>query len=195
MHTPSDTELLQLIANSDEAAFNLLFARYRNQMFNYLLKVTRLREVAEEVVLDVFLKIWNGREALRQVNNFEAFLITVARNHAIDFLRRAQKSQGLQQQIRDAMEQLPAPEQADHQVISNHTRAAIAAAVNELSPQRKMVFLLSREQGLTYEEIAARMGITPKTVANHLSASLQHIRDHLNIDKGAAGLLLLAFYH
>ncbi|RXK81447.1 RNA polymerase sigma factor [Filimonas effusa] len=190
MLTFPDTELLDRVAAGDEAAFSLLFARFRDQLFAYLNKVTKSREVAEEVVLDVFVKIWRGRAALTSVNNFEAFLITVARNCAIDFLRRAQRDKVLQEQLRHAMPPVTA-DAADGGIIREHTRTAILAAVAELSPQRKMVFLLSREQGLSYEEIAARMDISAKTVANHLSSALQFIRDRLRIDDGAVSLLLL----
>lgn len=189
MHTSSDTQLLELVAAGNEAAFNLLFARYRDQLFTYLCKVTKSREVAEEVVLDVFVKIWRGRAALTSVNNFEAFLITVARNGAIDFLRRARRDKRLQEQLWNSMP-VKTADQADGDIIREHTRSAILAAINDLSPQRKMVFLLSREQHLSYEEIASHMNISAKTVANHLSAALQLIRNRLSLDDGAIRLLL-----
>lgn len=178
-----------MVAAGDEAAFNLLFARYRNQLFAYLHKVTKSREVAEEVVLDVFVRIWRGRTALSSVNHFEAFLITVARNCAIDFLRRARRDKRLREQLWNSMPATTA-DQADGDIIREHTRTAILAAINDLSPQRKMVFLLSREQNLSYEEIASHMNISAKTVANHLSAALQLIRNRLNLDDGAIRLLL-----
>jgi RNA polymerase sigma-70 factor (ECF subfamily) len=83
---PSDTELLEQVAVANETAFNLLFARYRDQLFTHLSKITKSRKVAEEVVVDVFLKIWNGRAALLEINHFEVFLVTVARNRPMIIL-------------------------------------------------------------------------------------------------------------
>lgn len=175
----TDQELLEQIAASDQKAFDLLFGRYRNRLFSYLLKVTKSRETAEEIVLDVFLKIWQGRSLLNEIDNFEAFLFRIARNKALDFLRWTQKRQTAQIELWNRMQEDSIAESADNKLLLRHTEEAIQYAVKQLSPQRKMVFQLSREHGLTYEQIAERMHISSHTVRNHLAASLQFIRSHL----------------
>ncbi|GAA4315528.1 RNA polymerase sigma-70 factor [Compostibacter hankyongensis] len=171
---------MEQISASDQKAFDLLFERYRNRLFVYLIKVTKSKETSEEIVLDVFLKIWQGRTLLSEVDNFEAFLFRIARNKALDFLRWAQKRPLVQMEIWSRIQDTPAAAQTDNRILLQHAEAAIHYAVKQLSPQRKAVFLLSREHGLTYEEIATRMHISPHTVRNHLAASLQFIRNHLS---------------
>jgi len=179
--TFSDEELLAQIASSEQKAFDVLFERYRNRLYAYLLKVTKSRETSEELVLDVFLKIWQGRSLLNEIDNFEAFLFRIARNKALDFLRWNQKRQTVQIELCNRMPEELTTEDADNQLLLHHAEAAIQYAIKQLSPQRKQVFKLSREHGLTYEQIAERMQISSHTVRNHLAASLQFIRQQLNV--------------
>jgi RNA polymerase sigma-70 factor (ECF subfamily) len=179
-----DQHLLGRIAASDQKAFDVLFEKYRNRLFHYLLKVTKSKETSEEIVLDVFLKIWQGRSLLTKIDNFEAFLFRIARNKALDFLRWAQKRQVVQIELWGQMQDELAADAADNKLLLRHAEAAIQYAVKQLSPQRKMVFQLSREHGLTYEQIAERMHISSNTVRNHLAASLQFIRQHLAENSG-----------
>jgi RNA polymerase sigma-70 factor (ECF subfamily) len=175
----SDEDLLRKIKSSDQGAFNSLFERYQNRLFVYLFKIIKSKETAEEIVLDVFLKIWVGRSILAEINNFEAFLFCVAKNKALDFLRYTQKSKLQQMELWNQMQEMLSSENADQHILLEETKVAIQDAVSLLSPQRKMVFQLSREYGLTYEQIAERLHLSKNTVRNHLAASLQFIRGHL----------------
>ena len=83
MYNPSpytDKELLLKIAEGDQVAFSILFEQYRNRLFTYLFKITKSAETSEEIVLDVFLKIWHGKEAIIEIENIDAFLFKVAHN-------------------------------------------------------------------------------------------------------------------
>lgn len=187
-----DGYCLLKIKEGDEHFFNLIFGKYRNQLFAYLFKVTKSKELAEEIVLDVFLKLWHGREAITEIQNFEAFLYKVAHNKAIDFFRAAKRSQALQQALWQAMTEAPAADTADNQLIFKNTDALIKEAINQLSPQRKKVFELRHYEDLSYAEIAATLNLSSNTVRNHLAASMQFIREYL--EKNNALVLLLAIY-
>lgn len=187
-----DKYCLLKIKEGDEYFFNLIFEKYRNQLFTYLYRVTKSREVAEEQVLDVFLKLWHGREAITEIQNFEAFLYRVAHNKAIDFFRAAKRSAALQRALWEAITAGPATDNADNRLIFKNTDALIKEAINQLSPQRKKVFELRHYEELSYAEIAATLNLSSNTVRNHLAASIQFIRDYL--EKNNALLLLLAFY-
>lgn len=185
-----DGLLLQAISQGDEQAFNALFARYRNRLYNYFVKSIKSPEAAEEMALDAFLKIWTARHVLHEIANFEAFLFRVAHNRSIDFLRQAQRSRKAQEEIWKEMSRLTAPA-SDELILKADTERAIRQAVNQLSPQRQEVFRLSREEHLSYDEIAERMQLSRLTVRNHLSAALSFIRTHLDNGPGIAGLMLL----
>lgn len=187
-----DGYCLAKIKEGDEHFFNLIFGKYRNQLFAYLYKVTKSKELAEEIVLDVFLKLWHGREAITEIQNFEAFLYKVAHNKAIDFFRSAKRSKALQQALWEAITETPDVDNADNRLIFKNTDALIKEAINQLSPQRKKVFELRHYEDLSYAEIAAALNLSSNTVRNHLAASLQFIRDYL--EKNNALVLLLAIY-
>lgn len=175
----TDMELTGQVVQNDELAFNELFARYRNRLQAYLLKVCKSPETAEEIVLDIFVKLWNGRVNLDKVENMEAFLFTVARNKALDFLRQVKKSRQKQEALWQRMKG-NTENPADQRLLLENLETSIRDAAAGLSPQRKMVFLLSRDHHLTYEQIAEKLQLSSHTVRNHLSAALQVIRSHIS---------------
>lgn len=183
--------LISRIAAGDEAAFNLLFERYRNKLYSYLVKVTKSKEIAEEATLDVFLKIWNARFALEEINNFDAFLFRVAYNKALDYIRQTANSRTIQQEVWTGLEKLAATETSDQKILKADAESAINIAISHLSEQRREAFLLSREELLSYDEIAHRMNISRHTVRNHITAALGFIRRHLEHGSGIASIITL----
>jgi RNA polymerase sigma-70 factor (family 1) len=186
----SDERLLQLIGEGNETAFNILFERYRDTLYSYLIKISKSKEVAEEIVLDAFVKIWTAREVIHEIDNFEAFLFRIAHNRAVDFLRQARRSKHAQAAVWEAMLQLQPPG-ADEQLLKADVEKSIKAAMSQLSPQRQEVFYLSREKYMSYDEIAEKMQLSRFTVRNHLSAALQFIRTHLDNGPEVATILTL----
>ncbi len=174
-----DNYCLQKMSAGDESFFNLLFEKYRDRLFTYLFKVTKSRETAEEIVLDVFLKLWHGREVATEIENLEAFLYRVAHNKAIDFLRAARRQPAMQQEIWDLMTEAISYESADKKILDKNTEEFVQAAINQLSPQRKKVYFLRNSEDLSYGEIAKELNLSSNTVRNHLAASIQFIRDYL----------------
>jgi len=186
----SDEYCLLKIKEGDEFYFNLIFKRYRNQLFNYLYKVSKSKEIAEEIVLDVFLKLWHGRDAITEIKKLEAFLYSVAHNKAIDFFRAAKRNPILQEAVWEAIADITTPESADTRLYQLNLEALIREAIDQLSPQRRKVFDLRQNEGLTYDEIAETLNLSTNTVRNHLAASVDFIREHLR--KQNALLLLPA---
>lgn len=187
-----DEYCLLRIREGEERFFTLIFEKYRNQLFAYLYRVTKSKEVAEEIVLDVFLKLWHGREAITEIQNFEAFLHKVAHNKAIDFFRAAKRSPELQQALWESITEVQAADKADNRILIKNIDALIKEAVNHLSPQRRRVFELRNYEELSYAEIADTLQLSSNTVRNHLAASLQFIRDYLQ--RNSAFLLILVWH-
>ncbi len=187
-----DDALLKLIAADDQVAFNQLFERYRNRIYNYFVKVVKSKETAEEITLDIFMKIWTARKILNEINHFEAFLFRVAHNKAIDHIRMAQRSRLRQQEMWHEMNELGAADNADNILLKKDAESRLQHIINRLSPQRQEVFRLSRESYLSYDQIAERMNISRFTVRNHLNAALGFIRGNLDHGPEIASLVILA---
>lgn len=187
-----DQELLQLIAKGDEAAFTTVFERYRERMFFYLLKHTRNREVAEEIVTDIFMKLWTGKELLAHIDNLPAFLHTVAYNKAMDFLRITARHERLTRVYteRSAHE---GPSTPDVLLIDEETKQILMKAIAQLPPQRQLIYRMSREEGLTHEQIAAALNLSRSTINNALVASQRSIAQFLK-DQGIGKAALSVFF-
>ena len=175
---PYEKDLLRQIAEGNETAFKTLFEKYRNKLYYYLLHITKSREVAEEIVMDVFLKLWLGKELAREIDQFDAFLFRVAQNKAIDFLRSANRDHTLRHFVWEEMQS--AAEQADSRVICTEIKTTIRQAVKQLSPQRQLVYQMSREDNLTHDQIASRLNLSRNTIKNHIVESVRFIRGYLH---------------
>lgn len=192
--TYTDQDLVRLLQSGDEAAFNRLFERYRDKLFQYLVSIVKSREIAEEIVTDIFVKFWIGRGLLHNIRNLEGFFHKVAYHKALDFLRTAARHARLQQVYIDRLEQEP-EKRADELLIDAESRRLLMNAVNQLPPQRKLIYTLSREQGLTHRQIAEALRLSPNTVKNSMTASTRSISDYLrrhHPGKAAFSLLLMA---
>jgi len=187
-----ELQLLNKISQGNELAFKSLFERYRNQLYTYLFRITKSSQTAEEIVLDVFLKIWHGRQTITQIENFDQFLFRVAHNMAIDFLKSPKRNPLLQHQVWNLMQEPKSEENADNKLLLKNTEAIIGQAIDKLSPQRKKVFYLHHHLGLTNDEIAQKLSLTKNTVRNHLCTSIEFIRKYISLNVELIILLFLS---
>jgi len=178
----ADPVLLGRIREGDEAAFVALFQRYYDLLCAFARGYVRSADDAEEVVEDVFARLWTLRAQLDIRDSVKAYLYTATRNHALNRLRHERiwsrwlrrrppgdPAPGMSQPAIDTGEELATSEFA----------AAIDAAVQGLPARCRQVFTLHRQHGLTYAEIAAVMRIAPKTVENQLGRALRLLRARL----------------
>ncbi|MGE7777093.1 RNA polymerase sigma-70 factor [Chitinophaga sp. NPDC101104] len=181
--------ILRKIAGGDEPAFRELFDEYRGRLFAFVSKFIRSEQVAEELVLDVFMKIWLGRELLAQVRNFDAFLFRVAHNKSIDFLRAAAKDSALRELLWEDI-QAAAGERPDMQLQQREFEGKLRRAVELLPPQARKVYQLSRESDMSHDQIATQLQISRSTVNNHIVAAQRFIRSYLSREMDLALLIL-----
>ena len=191
METPYH-HLLLLISQDDEDAFKSLFKQERNRLFLFIVKITKSREASEEIVMDVFMKLWLSRQILPEVNHFPSFIFQVAKNKALDFLRKAAKDKVLQELVWDEI-QAVSDSRSDEDLRCKELQAEMDTAVNKLSPQRQAVFRLSREQHMTHDQIATHLNLSKNTVKNHMIDALRLIRQHIgpSLDLVILGMILL----
>jgi RNA polymerase sigma-70 factor (family 1) len=176
--TYNERELLLLVADGNQDAFARIFEKHRQRLYTYLIGITKSPEVAEDILVDVFMKLWIGREMLVRIENLEGFLHKVAYNKAMDFFKTTARHTRLQQvyaQRIDQQEQNP-----EDWLIDEEARRILREAVNQLPPQRKLIYTMSREQGLTYDEIAKALNLSRNTVKGTLMAATRSISEYLN---------------
>ncbi len=172
--------LISNLRNGNERAFQKLFDKYRNQIYAYSLSVLKSKPQAEEIVQEVFLKVWLNQEKLDPTLNFKSYVFTIARNLAFNVLAKAANDQKLKDRIfyksqnRESMTDTKLLE-ADYAKLKNQ-------AIEKLTPRCRMVFHMSRNEGKSYEEIAHELGISKNTVKNQMSNSLAIIKEFLRVN-------------
>lgn len=176
MHHADDIALVNKLANDDEVAFEVLFHKYKDKLYSFLIHLGNSASAAEDVLQDVFMKIWDRRTQLGDIDNFNAYLFRMAANQAINLMRR----QSREIKILDELKLYTIDENGTAQAMSEkEVQETLAKALATLPQQQYKVFMLSREHGLKYDDIAAEMGISAATVRNHMVQALKKIRVYL----------------
>lgn len=188
-----ERELLNELAAGSEAAFHTLFNTYRDKLYTYIFKLSDSSEMAEDIVHDVFLKIWQNRERLSQIENLSAYLYSMTRNHALSGFRRMAKETLILAEITRQQEAATAIDVED-QVAYREVAAFIHESVEKLTPQQRLVFMMSRQQHLKLAVIAEQLGITERTVKNHIAEALRFLRQEIGRKYGPHAIILFVLH-
>ena len=163
----------RVIRDNDPCAFESLFNMMYRPLCRFCLRIVRVREVAEEVVSDVFHTIWQNRDRI-EVTSHRSYLYTAVRNRGLDYLRSLSRMTpfcDLQMASHVAVD-LP----DSHELITREELdALIRKSIAALPDQRQLIFRMSREDGLKYREIAQRLNISVKTVETQMGRALRHL--------------------
>ena len=168
--------VLRLVSIGDEQAFRILFDHYKDRFYYVALKMTSLDDIAEEIVQEVFIQLWRQRSSLFSVENPDAYFFTVLYRQVYQYYRKV----ALDKKVHLALQDSPlAKNTTDETVLARESEQFIREAVSRLPAQQQLVFKLSKEEGLSREEIADKMQISPNTVRNHLAQGMRSVRTYL----------------
>ncbi|RNI33600.1 RNA polymerase sigma-70 factor [Hanamia caeni] len=170
-------EYFQRLAKGDASAFETIFELYKRRVFGVALKMLKSETDAEEVVQDVFLSIWLAKRNLGQVNEPEAYLFTITYNTIYSRLKKASHNQELLNTIIQHLTEIQ--NTTAETIAARETGKLINEAIQQLPPQQRTVYELSKQEGLKYDEIAELMHLSKNTVRNHLSEAMKTIRTFL----------------
>jgi len=171
--------LFPRIAAGDQEAFAALFHLWRDKLYFFVLRITDSEARAEDVLQDVFTRIWQHRQQLTEVRNADAYLYSMARNQAITYLRQMARETVALARLSQAE---PAPlAGSDETLFEKELREKLQIILQHLPPQQRQVFTLSRQHGLKKEEIAKELNISASTVKNHMTHALRTIRQELGV--------------
>lgn len=174
----NEIELLQKLTEGDSAAFRQIYECYQGRVFLFAYRLTKSKASAEEVVQEVFVKLWEKREKVKIDKNFSAYMLTMAKNLVLDGLKKAAYDRKVQQRIYHQMQALR--NTTAEQMIQKELDRLHRQAIDALSPQRRNVYILSREEEMSYQEIADKLGISRNTVRNLMVEALESIREHIS---------------
>ncbi len=189
----NEAEVLKRVAEGDESAFRQIFDGYWDTVYGVAMALTKSPDLAEEMAQDIFVRIWVKREKLAAVEKFEGYLFTIARNHIYNEFRRSIKVEAFTDHLLDYVEATAlATDTPDRRLLCSELEKLVDKAVEQLPPQQRTIYRLSRHQGLSQEEIAHSLHISVHTVKSHMNKALHVIRGYLR--HHATLELLLLFY-
>jgi RNA polymerase sigma-70 factor (ECF subfamily) len=169
----NESEILYKVSQGDENAFRTLMLRWYEPLSAFIFKLTRSEEYLEEIVQDIFFKIWMTRESLAEVKSFKYFLLIIGRNHALNVMKKVLRDRKLKRTFQS--EWKPVTEDDDTTLMYQMAASLIDEAIDSLPPRRKEVYLLSRHERLTYQEIAEKLNISRESVKTHLKLASESI--------------------
>jgi len=181
--------LLQQVADGSEKAFALLLEQKWNNIYWQAFTYVRSSSQAQDIVQDVFLKIWQTRKQLPDVAQFDSFLFIVARNHIISTLRK-KTALPLGYDTLAVEEKYYLP---DKTLSRKNLAELIARAVDLLPQQQRTAYLLSRDQGLSHEEIARSMQVSKEAAKKNICRALNFLRSYINAHADVTMLLPMVY--
>lgn len=159
---------------SDIDSFNELYICYAPRVKAFVFALLKDREEARDITHDIFMKIWNRRNDLRNISDLSAYIFRMAKNAVLDFFEHSMVDARYRDMVSDSSEILSAD--LSDLISAEELAILIQMAIEKMPPRRKEIFIMHRFKGLTYKEISERLGISPKTVENQISAALADLR-------------------
>lgn len=178
-----DYELIQQLKKNNHIAFTCLYERYWRQVYNFCCLYLTNRSTAEEVVQEVFVKIWESRDLIKENENFKGLLFIMTRNLIFNQHRKNFNEDFYKMTVIAAMEN---SYNMEEEIEARDLRDYIDQLIEDLPPRRREIFNLSRKKHKTHKEIAELLQISEKTVENQISKALTHLKKNI--------LLLIYFF-
>jgi RNA polymerase sigma-70 factor (family 1) len=172
----------------DAMAFRKIYEFYRGRIFAFAYFHAKSKDVAEEAVQEVFIRLWERRDQIREEQSLENYIKVSTRNQVINMLKKASLDLALQARIRAGIEALK--NEAPDRLLEKELARLHQLAIQSLSAQQQQVYRLSREEELTYDEIAARLGISRNTVKSHMKEAIKALRARIGTHTDLACLIM-----
>jgi RNA polymerase sigma-70 factor (family 1) len=175
---PDEKNLFALTAAGDESAFRTIFVHYSARVYPFILSKTKSHELAQELTQEVFIKLWTNRDQLTQIGNHSAYIFTMAARQMYMHFRKAARDEQLAREWYARIEQLC--NTTEEWMDAREYGHLVEQAIEQLPPQRRKIYELSRLKGMNHTEIAQELHLSPSTVNNQLSEALRFIRNYIN---------------
>lgn len=173
----NEKQLFKEVSEGNERAFRIIYNRYYQRMYSFAGKVVKSPHVAEEIVQEVFIRLWEQRELLSEVKNPDNYVFIVIRNHTYNYLRAAANEQIRREKLWEALQQRAADESTSLE--AEEAEQFLEKLLAKLSPQQRKIFRMSREDGFSHQQIAEELHLSKDTVKKHVANSLKIFKAHL----------------
>nr|WP_321356356.1 RNA polymerase sigma-70 factor [uncultured Draconibacterium sp.] len=182
-------KVIDELAKDNETSLEKLFNYYYPRLYNFSKSILKIETGIDDILQEVFVKIWQNRKKIKTPNTFNALIFTITRNLLLNELRRQLNNKNAKEELKKLS---LAKEYSLSQTIEfNELKERVDELIAELPERQKEIFLLSRSEGLSHKEIAEKLGIKPKTVEYHITLSVKHLKHKL----GELGIMSLLYLY
>lgn len=171
------SKLLYELSQGNELAFTKLYNEYKNVVFSTALKITKSRILAEEVVQDVFLKIWQNHENLAEITNIENYLFIISRNHIFDMIKKIARDTSI---VVDTNYKSTSTNDTEDAIKDDQYNIILNQIVDQLPPQQQKIYKMAKWDGLSHQKIGEDLGISTETVKKHMAQALKFVRTKIS---------------
>ena len=186
----SEKTLLSALKNDDVKAFDQLFADYGKRLYHFAYGYLKSREDAEGLVQEVFLKIWKNRDNLNPDLSFKAYLFKIAYHFILEFFEKSNRQRAYQHRLLE--EAIEFTDETDERLNYQMLLEKVESLIQKLPSRQKEILLKRKKEGIPVKEIAEQLGISSKTVENHLTEAIKNLKNGLG--KEDISVLLLFFF-
>jgi len=172
LHT--EKELVKKLSGGDSFAFEVLFYKYRNKVKGFAVKMVPTQIDPEEIVQEVFVKLWIKKETINPEKDFQSYLFSIAKNLLVDHLKSAVNRKLYF--VGEHFQQDLLVDDGPENLIRENAEEKLQKLINEIPKRRREIFLLSRFEGLSYKQIAERLNISENTVDSQIRNALAFLR-------------------
>ncbi len=186
-----ESKWVSSLKKGDANAFDELFQLFGKRLYHFSLGYLKSKPEAEEVVQEVFMKIWHNRSSLNPELSFNAYLFKIAYRHIAEKFRKISQEKKYLHDI--ASETLVFSEEMDERTNYQSLLGLVEKLIDRLPPRQREILVLRRIEGLSVHDIAQRLEIAPKTVEHHITEAIKNVKSGL--DQGSiAGLLFFVLF-
>ena len=187
----TEQELVSLLSKDSELAFQILFDRYSQKLYRFSLSYLKHDSDSEEIVQEVFLKIWENRNGLKNNKSFQSYLFTIAFNAIKKRFNRKMREEKYKYDLFDSLNQenTALEKQLNFEALVNK----LEFLIDQMPEKRKAIFLLRKREGKSIDEIAGVMGISSKTVKNQITEAMHYLKKSFAGDDASSLLFYFLF--
>lgn len=169
-----ERELLSQIREGDVKAFEYIYNVYSGKLYGNIVRMVKSGPIAEEMLQDIFQRIWEHRKGIDINRSFKSYLFTIARNLVYDHFNITSKEKLLAQYLRSKSEKQVLG--VSNQLEEKESELLLERAVHQLPPQRKLVYTLCKIEGKSYEDVSQALGISVSTISDHIVKATKSIK-------------------
>ena len=184
----NETNLVSRLINDQKSAINELYDEFSPKLYRFAFGYLKSEAEAKDIVQEVFISIWNHRKQLNKNSNLDSLLFTIAKNTIISVFRKKLSEKDFLEYLKNKV--VTNSIETESQLNYNMLADELKRLTEQLPPQRRKIYLLSKNQGLTNKAIAAELNISVKTVEDHLSKASKFLKKHL----AENGFLAMLFF-